>query len=147
MAENVLVGKTWMWLETCCNCNAPFAMSDTVYRVALERREKFLFYCPNGHGQSYLSGESEADKLRRERDRLIQDRAWYEDELRAERAARETAEKRVSAAKGQITKLKKRAAAGVCPCCNRTFANLQRHMHAQHPTFVAEPDATEHVIN
>lgn len=25
--------------------------------------------------------------------------------------------------------------AGVCPCCNRTFKNLARHMAGQHPGF------------
>lgn len=43
------------------------------------------------------------------------------------------------AARGQVTRLKNRAAAGVCPCCNRTFHQLVRHMAAKHPDFAAEP--------
>lgn len=42
------------------------------------------------------------------------------------------------AQKGQNTRLKKRIAAGVCPCCNRSFANLREHMAGQHPDFTGE---------
>lgn len=27
---------------------------------------------------------------------------------------------------------------GVCPCCNRTFSDLQRHMASKHKGFAAE---------
>lgn len=39
------------------------------------------------------------------------------------------------AQKGQNTRLKNRIAAGVCPCCNRSFQNVARHMAGQHPDF------------
>tara|TARA_Y100000310_G_scaffold338946_1_gene430083 strand:- start:1163 stop:1354 length:192 start_codon:yes stop_codon:yes gene_type:complete len=48
---------------------------------------------------------------------------------------RDAAEKTASTYKGQVTKLKNRAKAGVCPCCNRTFQNLSRHMETKHPDF------------
>lgn len=134
-----------MWLETCCECKTPFMMSDEVHAVALNRREKFQFYCPNGHNQHYVTGESETDKLRRERDRLKQDAARLSEEAHAAEMARQAAERRASAARGQVTKLKRRAANGICPCCNRSFANLQRHMASQHPGFISEPTADEHV--
>lgn len=110
-----------------------------------ERRQadKVNFYCPNGHSMSYR--ESEADRLRRERDKLVQDAAYQADRLRDEKNLREQAERRVAAAKGQITKLKNRASKGVCPCRNRHFTDLERHMHSKHPSFVAEPDVSEHV--
>ena len=57
--------------------------------------------------------------------------------LSALREAREGAERRASAARGQVTKLKNRAAAGVCPCCNRQFQNLKNHMATKHPEFNA----------
>lgn len=34
--------------------------------------------------------------------------------------------------------LRNRAAAGVCPCCNRTFEQLGRHMTTKHPEYVKE---------
>jgi len=44
-----------------------------------------------------------------------------------------------AAAKGQLTKTKRRVANGVCPCCNRTFADLSAHMHGQHPEYGEVP--------
>ncbi len=92
--------------------------------------------CPNGHRRVYR--ESEADVVRRERDLLKQRIAQKDDEIRFQRQHREAAERQAAARKGQITRLKNRAAAGVCPCCNRSFENLRRHMDHKHPGFKAE---------
>lgn len=132
-----------LWIETCCRCGTPFGMADAIYAVAQQKREGFTFHCPNGHPQHYVTGESETDKLRRERDRLAQRVAEWQDEATEAKKRAEAAERRTSAARGQITRLKKRAAAGVCPCCNRQFTDLHRHMSAKHPGFVAEADAAE----
>lgn len=35
--------------------------------------------------------------------------------------------------KGQLTKLRNRIANGVCPWCQRSFANVARHVEHQHP--------------
>jgi uncharacterized protein (DUF3084 family) len=86
-------------------------------------------YCPHGHALSWK--ETETDKLRRERDRLKQREAMLEDEARM---ARERADK----AEATTKRLKKRAAAGTCPCCQRTFSNMSRHMQTKHPQFKAE---------
>lgn len=87
------------------------------------------WYCPNGHSLVYC--ESEADKMRRERDRLFQRLAQKDDELK-------DLENRRRAALGQVTKLRNRVGNGVCPCCARSFTNLRRHMDIQHPTWKAE---------
>lgn len=120
--------------QDCPACGVRFGVP-TGY-TANRRKDKRSFWCPNGHSMSYT--ESEADRLRRERDRLQQQLALKDDEIRWQREIREAAERSASARKGQITKLKKRAAAGVCPCCNRSFENLRRHMDSQHPGFAAE---------
>jgi hypothetical protein len=36
---------------------------------------------------------------------------------------------------GQVTKLRKKAADGLCPCCDRHFADLQMHLASKHPDF------------
>lgn len=126
---------------TCAECGIVFGIG-AEYEVIL-RKKGTRFFCPNGHGLSF--GESEADKLRRERDKLKQDQAWYEQRLKEVRDEASFERRRVSAARGQITKLKKRAAAGVCPCCNRTFQDLARHMAGQHPEFMTQPDEASHV--
>ena len=103
------------------------------------RRTHFTFYCLQGHPQSYTRQPSREDLLRRERDRLKQDAARLEQEIRIQREHREHAERRVSAAKGRITKLKKRSAEGRCPCCNRVFVDLLSHMKSKHVEYENEP--------
>lgn len=128
--------------DTCCRCKSTMWLPAAVYAVARERQEEFTFYCSNGHAQHYTTGETETDKLRRERDRLNQRLAEKDDDIRREREAREAAERQAAAARGQVTKIKKRVGNGVCPCCTRSFANLRRHMETKHPNVVAfNPEA------
>lgn len=129
----------------CARCKEPFALFPETETTL--RRSQATFYCPFGHAQSFCPGESEEDKLRRERDRLKQQTAQLRDEVIHEAERREYAERRASAARGQVTRLKNRAAAGLCPCCNRSFANLSTHMTKQHPTFRAEPIAGDEVVH
>jgi hypothetical protein len=35
-------------------------------------------------------------------------------------------------------KARKRAAAALCPCCNRSFVQLRRHLASQHPDYKGE---------
>jgi len=119
----------------CCNCGINFSVPALWKQV--RRNDHRTFYCPNGHGQNFVA-ETEADKLRRERDLLKQRVAEKNDDIRHEREQREAVERQLAAQKGQVTKLKKRASAGVCPCCNRTFTALARHMAVKHPTFVCD---------
>lgn len=119
MSTTVLVN---IEVETCASCGVPFGISEQ-QRSNL-RRTKATFYCPSGHGQNYV-GKTEADKLR---EQLVA----TENSLKLAREGRDSAERRESAAKGQITKLKKRAHAGTCIHCNRTFQNVARHMATKH---------------
>jgi DNA repair exonuclease SbcCD ATPase subunit len=114
--------------QECCNCGVVFWI--TAYMQECRLKDAASFYCPNGHAQSY--GKSEADKVReqlakveRERNQLKQNEARYEQELEATRK--------------EAARLRKRAAAGVCPCCNRSFIHLRRHMASRHAGYVAEP--------
>ena len=36
----------------------------------------------------------------------------------------------------ELHSVKARVAHGVCPCCNRTFKQLARHMKTKHPDYV-----------
>lgn len=132
----------------CPNCGVLFGIPPGFeYRRRADGR---LFYCPNGHSMSY--GKGEADKLReqieeerRKRQIAEQQIARWQDYENEARTARKLAERKAAAAKGQVTRLKNRARAGLCPCCNRSFVNLQRHMGTKHPGFVTEPQDSEHV--
>lgn len=98
--------------------------------------EKTAWECPNGHGQQFT--DSEADRLRRERDRLAQRIAEKDDEIAQVRGQRDSAEHQARAFKGHVTRIRNRIGHGVCPCCNRTFENLHRHMASEHPDFSKE---------
>ena len=124
-------------LETiqCAACAMTFAVPK---RFETDRREDHAtFYCPSGH-PNVFNGETESEKLRRERDRLAQRIAERDDDVKRQRERAEAAERCGAAARGQVTKIKNRVGHGVCPCCNRTFENLARHMGSQHPTFTAQ---------
>ena len=47
-------------------------------------------------------------------------------------------DERLKCDKAAKTRLKNRVGKGVCPCCNRSFANLKRHMASQHPEFAGD---------
>lgn len=121
MRNTALEYTATLTTEECCNCGMMFAMPED-YR-AKKVKNKTLFYCPAGHAQSYI-GETFERKLENERRRAAAA------EGRAERL-----EYRRRAAVGQVTKIKNRISRGVCPCCNRTFQDLARHMQSKHPDY------------
>jgi hypothetical protein len=87
-------------------------------------------WCPLGHTHQ-PAGEGKAAQLARELERTERRARARLDALEAERRSH-------SATKGQLTKTRKRIGKGVCPCCNRHFSNVQRHMERQHPE-LSEP--------
>lgn len=121
----------------CCGCGMEFYVPKRW--LDDKRSTGKSFSCPNGCSLSY--GDTTEDKLRRERDRLKQQVAERDDRIRHEQELNETLKRSRAAAQGQVTKLKKRAKAGVCPCCNRTFQNLASHMNNKHPDF--DPNEVE----
>lgn len=133
--------------ETCFSCRMLFAMTAEFQRSMIERPGT-SFYCPQGHSQHY-TGKSDADKLReqlaeerRQRQRAEQNVAMWADDAREARELAEHERRRANGYKGHAAKITKRAKAGVCPCCNRHFVALERHMATKHPTFtpdVADP--------
>lgn len=111
--------------KTCPVCGIHYAIDKTVmdYKSGLPKgHEQQPWYCPNGHSLIFV--ESDLDRQRRRAERAEQEKARLEDELRLSQQREQ--------------KLKRRAAAAVCPCCNRSFANVSRHIRHMHPTFIAE---------
>lgn len=123
----------------CANCHMNFGVMPFFERQ--RRDDHQTFYCPSGH-HNYYDGQSEAERLKAERDTAIRQRDAARVSRDAARDQADAAERRRRAAKGQLTKTKKRIAAGVCPCCNRTFQDLARHMAGQHPGYAVPADAT-----
>lgn len=119
----------------CANCGMPFAVTEEF--EGRRRTDGESFCCPRGHSQSFT--DSEVKKLKKqleEKEKALQREKGWRDV--AERG-RKNAEKSASAYKGKVTKIKNRIHNGVCPCCNRSFQNLKRHMATQHPEFKKEP--------
>jgi hypothetical protein len=121
---------------SCGKCDSIFGMTREFYD--LRRRDHQTWYCPNGHPRVY-NGPSESEKARQEAENeaagLRRRLANRDEDLRAERASHQVTKNQRRAAKGQLTKTKRRIANGVCPCCNRSFAQLHRHMVSQHPEY------------
>lgn len=111
----------------CGKCGVWHAIPKAIHATCVE--EGGFWHCPNGHSWGYREGRREREAVRRERDQLKQRVAQLDDTVAAERRAREDAETK-------LRTVKRRAVAGVCPCCNRTFQNVQRHMKSKHPNVV-----------
>lgn len=131
----VITEKITLETEDCPNCGVVFAMPTLL--IKKRREDGGDFYCPNGHSMHY------GNNLKTQNEKLKQQIAG--EQRRAEAAQRETERVRrsLAAQKGQVTRLKNRAANGVCPCCNRYFANVHRHMTSQHPEFAQQEEVTE----
>ena len=125
------VGKVDVELHvwTCPTCGVlhgiPEAYADRL------REKGGGYHCPNGHFLSWR--ESEADKLRKKLKEAERDAQWFKDAERREREQRQAAERSAAAYKGQTTRLRKHAIAGVCAFCHRHFANVERHVASKHP--------------
>jgi Skp family chaperone for outer membrane proteins len=84
------------------------------------------FYCPNGHGQRYTKPRCE---------RLESELATKQKELTAARCESLAERQKREQAEAELQRHKTRTKNGVCPCCNRSFINLRRHMASKHPSF------------
>jgi hypothetical protein len=120
MAEHMIAETTLLSTTTCASCGIRFAMPKDFRDKLLQTGERF--YCPNGHA---LSFDSELEKLRNE---LQRERQKHDQTQAALRTAQEAA-----------AKLELRLKHGVCPCCRRTFSNVQEHMRTQHPEYGPRP--------
>lgn len=115
--------------EECCNCHMLFAVPADFERR--RRRDHEIFFCPAGHRQHY-SAKSEEEKLRAQL-------AEKEEEIRRVAMERDQEQTRAANLVKKVKKVEREAKAtlvrihaGVCPCCNRTFKALARHMATQH---------------
>lgn len=107
---------------TCGECGIQFAVPES-WRAEKQRTGNGWF-CPNGHSRVYSESDEKKARnaLEEERKRHVSTLARLNEAEAAERKA-----------KAEIKRMKSRASAGVCPCCNRTFQQLLRHMKIKHP--------------
>jgi DNA repair exonuclease SbcCD ATPase subunit len=137
-AEDVVVAVRLKAVPHGCPvCGVQFAIPEDLLRRAQDR-EILRIYCPNGHTMNW--DMSEADRLREQIKQLEMAKDRVEREKRWAEQGRDHAQRSANAHKGHVTRLKRRVMNGVCPCCNRSFENLARHMRSKHPDF--DPDIT-----
>lgn len=117
-----------------CTCGLIFAVPEHVRQRWTETGSGF--HCPMGHPLSYK--ESDIQKLKKQLEQEQRRLKFAQENAASERAARERTERRLVARKGVNTRLRNRIKNGVCPCCTRTFMNLQQHIKTKHPEF--QPD-------
>lgn len=135
MSETVIMIRGARFeMRECITCGVLHAMPAVL--LDRDRAEGGYRHCPNGHQQGWSKEASESERIRRERDRLKQDAARLEEENRQAFAAANEQRERAIRAESSIKRLKKRASAGTCPCCSRTFQNMATHMKQQHPEFI-----------
>jgi len=111
----------------CPSCWIEYAIPEGLERKAREVKDRKSIYCPNGHSWHY-TGEREVDIERRKRQQLEQANARLHEE--AQKAIRDR-----NAAQRDLKRHRTRTKAGLCPCCNRSFVNMQRHMATKHPDY------------
>jgi len=117
-----------------CWCGMKHAVPEELREHQLVRfnngRTPVSICCPLGH-LHIPAGKSKVDQVQESLDR--------ERNARARANARaDQAEASASAYKGVATKARKRAAAALCPCCDRSFVQLRRHLETKHPGYTGE---------
>lgn len=130
MTETML---TYTTLErvSCPSCGIPFAIPEQMRKN--KREDGGDYYCPNGHILTF--GDTELKQLRRKL-AAEQQVVNYERQRRCdEQDAHGRTQRRLSATQGVVTRTKKRVGGGACPCCNRYFKILDRHMRSKHPDY------------
>lgn len=107
-----------------CWCGIVYAMPSDLNRHSQETGA--TTYCPLGH-----AGVPQTEPLQKQL-------AEAQRRARANRDLLEAEERSHSATRGHVTRAKRQLARignGVCPCCNRHFTNVERHMASQHPAY------------
>ncbi len=108
----------------CPTCGVVYGLTEELERR--RRDDGGGFYCPNGHTIVFAGGERErlreqVSRLQTQKDHLLQSNERLCNDL-------------MDAAK-EARRLQRRAAAGMCEVCRRTFANKANHMKKKHPDF------------
>lgn len=119
---SLAVGAVRLFVQDCPSCGVLFGITEDMEDN--RRKDGRTFYCPNGHNLHWTPGKSDADKLADERRRTekLED-ALFQSIVAAEQM------------RGTIIRDRERYAAGLCPCCRRSFDNVRRHMTTEHPDY------------
>lgn len=132
---------------TCGECGGTYGIAS---RYAQQKKDEggswHCPYCQVGWGY----GETTLDRLMKEKrelklklEREETRRRWEQRQKEQARAEATHEAARANGFKGAMVKAKKRVGRGVCPCCNRSFEDLRRHMASKHPEYADEDPMPE----
>lgn len=128
------IGIVELRVEDCPNCGVLYGFTTDFEQR--RRNDGKSWHCPNGHTISYST--TEVDRQRKRAERAEREAEYARASRDSWRDQAQAAERSRIATKGHLTRLRRRIAAGVCPCCQRTFSNVHRHIKGQHPEWAAE---------
>lgn len=128
-----------MMAISCGECGIEFAVPDNW--LTKRKEDKRTFYCPNGHARAFI--ESEAERLRRELTRQKQITEQVEARARNLAAERDRQQRSARAMRGQVTKIKNRLVAALCPVCDHAFPEVAAHLAAEHPDWAPDAELIE----
>lgn len=121
---------------TCYECGLLFGIESEYNRKLVSLKTQTWFTCPAGHKQHYV-GESDSMKvarLDREKQEEINKVRRLESDAKILRDEAFKANEKTKRLRTAIKKKSLRIKNGVCPHCDRSFENLQRHMTTKHTT-------------
>ena len=122
--KNAVEVRVSLNAHSCHECGVIYGLdSDFEER---RRKDGKTFWCPNGHGAVFA--DTLKDKLAAETERARR----LQQQLTASYAAQDQIDAENQRLTKEARRIERRIHAGVCPHCNRTFVNLQRHMHSKH---------------
>lgn len=119
---------------TCPTHGCGVTLAITKAFATRRRNDGKTFYCLWGHTLSY--GETREDELKREAVLLRQQLDQAEAEARNARLHAIAQKRSAAAYRGHLTRIRRRIAHGVCPCCRRTFKQVRQHIKNKHPELV-----------
>lgn len=118
----------------CGECGGTYAINERYRKQAFEHGSSWHCpYCKVAWGYNYDDSPLEEAKKEAAHQKQLagkerKKREWAEQETKHVEARRR-------GEKAAKTKIKNRIANGVCPCCQRSFKNLHRHMQNKHPDY------------
>ena len=112
----------------CPTCGVIYGISEDFEQR--RRQDGEPFYSPAGHGISFRDSELEIAK--RKAQQTQEKLSKMEERYASLQAETDQAWATANEKERELGRITRRIHAGVCPHCNRTFQNLQRHMDSKH---------------
>ena len=126
MATDIEVNRSIaLWVTECRTCGVPFAFPRSLKENLWQNGG--YYSCPNGHRWGWNTGHQQDEIEKRQAEIVRLQEIISVEQLRSRRLENDLLDK-VKEAK----RLARRAKAGVCSQCHRSFINVAQHMATQH---------------